>query len=123
MLPHPVCSQCCSQSSRLLLAFLNSLTSPPSRSINSTGFHSQLVSGSKFFFWFLNPNSTLSATSHRPLRSSDGLVLFVLRVRTTMAQTRSFATIGPSLQNALPSSLRLTLLSRSRSASLFLLNT
>src|SRR6218665_3068806 len=34
-----------------------------------------------------------------------------------MAQTRSFATIGPSLWNALPSSLRLTLLSGSRLAS------
>src|SRR6218665_2223280 len=44
------------------------------------------------------------------LRSSDWQVLFVLRVRTAMAQTRSFATIGPSLCNALPSSLRLTLL-------------
>jgi len=40
-----------------------------------------------------------------------------------MAQTRSFATIGPSLWNALPSSLRLTLLSGSLSASLSLLKT
>jgi len=38
-----------------------------------------------------------------------------------MAQTRSFATIGPSLWNALPSSLRLTLLSGSLSAYLSLL--
>jgi len=34
-----------------------------------------------------------------------------------MAQIRSFATIGPSLWNALPSSLCLTLLSGSRSTS------
>src|SRR6218665_1128222 len=32
---------------------------------------------------------------HRSLRSSDWHVLFVLRVRTAVAQTRSFATIGP----------------------------
>jgi len=54
-------------------------------------------------------HSTLSATSHRPLRSSDWHVLFVLRVMTAMAQSRSSATIGPSLWNALPSSLHLTL--------------
>jgi len=63
------------------------------------------------------------ATSRRPLRSLDWQLLFVLRVRTTMAQSRSFATIGPSLWNDLPSSLRLTLLSRSLSASLSLLKT
>ena len=67
--------------------------------------------------------STLSATSHQPLRSSDCHVLFVLRVRTAMAQTRSSATIGPSLWNALPSSLRLALLSGSRSVFLSLLKT
>src|SRR6218665_967144 len=65
--------------------------------------------------------SPLSATSHRPLRSLDRqIVLYVPRVRTTIAQTRSFATIGQSLWNALPSSLRLTLLSGSLLASLFL---
>jgi len=68
-------------------------------------------------------NSPLSATSHRPLCSLDWLILFVLRVGTTMAQTRSLATIGPSLGNAFPSSLCLTLLSGSLSASLSLLNT
>src|SRR6218665_1410563 len=50
-------------------------------------------------------HSTLSATSHQPIRSSYWHVLFVPRVRTAMAQTRSFATIGPSLWNALPSSI------------------
>src|SRR6218665_2451621 len=37
----------------------------------------------------------------------------VLQVRTPMAQTRSFPIIGPSLWNALPSSLHITILSRS----------
>src|SRR6218665_2361851 len=37
-----------------------------------------------------------SAISLRPLRSLD---LFVLRARTSMAQTRAFAIIGPSLWN------------------------
>ena len=46
--------------------------------------------------------SPLSSVSHRPLRSLVRHALFVPRVRTTMAQTRSFATIGPSLWNALP---------------------
>src|SRR6218665_1203756 len=40
-------------------------------------------------------NSTLSATSHPPILTSDWQVLFVPRVKTAMAQTRSFATIGP----------------------------
>src|SRR5688572_8826226 len=37
----------------------------------------------------------LSASSHRPLRSLDRSDLFVPRARTTIAQTRSFAIIGP----------------------------
>ena len=48
----------------------------------------------------------ISATSLRPLRSSDRLDLYVPRVRTTMAQSRSFACIGPSLWNGLSPSLR-----------------
>ena len=59
----------------------------------------------------------LSATSKRPLRSSDRLDLFVPRVRTTMAQSRSFVCIGPSLWNRLPPSLRSTILSSSISTS------
>src|SRR6218665_1411438 len=53
-------------------------------------------------------------------------VLFVSRVGTTLAQIRSYATTGPSLWNALPSSLpslHLTLLSGSLSASISLLKT
>src|SRR6218665_1403858 len=69
-------------------------------------------------------HSTLSATSHRPLRSSDWHVFFVPRVRTAMAQTRSFATIGPLIPlECSSSSLRITLLSGSCSASLSLLKT
>src|SRR6218665_113676 len=68
--------------------------------------------------------SNLSATSHQPLCSSDRQVLFVLQVRTTMSQTRFFATIMLlSLWNTLSSSLCLTLLSGSHSASLSLLKT
>jgi hypothetical protein len=53
----------------------------------------------------------LSATSLRPLRSSDRLELFVPRVRTTMAKSRAFASIGPFLWNRLPPSLRSKILS------------
>ena len=65
----------------------------------------------------------LSATSHRPLRSLDRSDFFVPRARTTTAQTRSFAIIGPSLWNALPFTLRETFLSGSLSSSLSLLKT
>jgi len=44
----------------------------------------------------LNP---ISAPSLHPLLSSDQLDLFVPRVRTSTAQLRSFASIGPSLGN------------------------
>ena len=46
---------------------------------------------------------------------------FCSAIRTTMVQTRSFATIGPCLWNSLSSSLRITLLSESLSASFSLL--
>src|ERR1043165_7478661 len=59
----------------------------------------------------------LSATSLRPLRSSDRLDLFVPRVRTVMAQSRSFACIGPSLWNGLPPPVRSAILSGSLSSS------
>ena len=49
--------------------------------------------------------------------------IFVPWVRTTMAQTRAFAIIGPSLWNPLPASLCLTLLSGSLSAAISLLKT
>ena len=48
---------------------------------------------------------------------------FTCPVRTALAQTRFFATIGTYLWNALHSSLCLTLMSGSRSASLSLLKT
>ena len=50
----------------------------------------------------------LSATSHRPLRSCNRLDLLVPRSRTAMAQSRSFASICPSLWNALSPSVRST---------------
>ena len=64
-----------------------------------------------------------SATSLRPLRSSHRFDLFVPCVRTSMAQSRSFASIGPSLWNALPPSLRSVFLSSSVSLSLSHLKT
>jgi hypothetical protein len=64
-----------------------------------------------------------SATSLRPLRSSDRLDLFVPRVRTAMAQSRSFACIGPSLWNGLPPSVRSAILSGSVSSSFSRLKT
>ena len=67
--------------------------------------------------------SPLSSVSHRPLRSLVRHTLFVPRVRTTLAQTRSVATIGPTLWNALPSSLRVIILSGSLPTALSLLKT
>src|SRR5688572_2147041 len=54
--------------------------------------------------------SPLSSVSHRPLRFLFRYALFFPRVRTTMGQTRSFATTGPSLWNALPAFLPLYVL-------------
>ena len=64
-----------------------------------------------------------SATSLRPLRSMDRRELFVPRTRTTMAMSRSFAVIAPSLWNRLPPSSRASLLSSNLSTSLSLLKT
>ena len=64
-----------------------------------------------------------SASSHRPLRSSNRLDLLVPRSRTAMAQSRSFASIGPSLWNALSPSARTTILSGSLSSSFSFLKT
>jgi hypothetical protein len=64
-----------------------------------------------------------SVSSHRPLRSSNRLDLFVPRTRTAMAQSRSFASIGPSLWNSLSPSLRSTVLSGSLSSSFASLKT
>ena len=58
-----------------------------------------------------------SAISLRPLRSVDRHDLFVPRVRTSMAQTRAFAIIGPTLWNQLLPSTRSTLLTGEPSAS------
>src|SRR6218665_470335 len=58
-----------------------------------------------------------SAISLRPVRSLDRHDLFVPRARTSMAQTRAFAIIGPSLWNQLLPSTRSTLLTVEPSAS------
>src|SRR6218665_808203 len=69
-------------------------------------------------------HSTLSATSHRPLHSSDWHVLFVLQVRTVMTQTRSICNHWALPLECPPflSSLNFAV-SGSRSASLSLLKT
>src|SRR6218665_2707176 len=58
-----------------------------------------------------------SAISLRPLRSFDRHDLFVPRAKTSMAQTRAFAIIGPSLWNQLLPTTRSTLLTGEPSAS------
>src|SRR6218665_2414866 len=58
-----------------------------------------------------------SAISLCPLRSLDDHDIFVPRARTSMAQTRAFAIIGPSLLNQLLPSQRSTLLTGEPSAS------
>src|SRR6218665_1882127 len=58
-----------------------------------------------------------SAISLRPLRSLERHDLFVPLARTSMAQTRAFAIIGPSLWNQLLPSTRSTLLTGEPSAS------
>src|SRR6218665_3077958 len=60
-----------------------------------------------------------SATSLRPLRSMDRRELYVPRARTTMAMSRSFAVIAPSLWNRLPPSARASLLSSNLSIRLY----
>src|SRR6218665_511233 len=58
----------------------------------------------------------LSAWSNRPLRSLNRLDLLVPLKRTDLAQSRSFAPIGPAHWNALSPSIRSTFLSGSLSA-------
>ena len=64
-----------------------------------------------------------SASYLRPLCSLDRRELFVPRTRTTMAMSRSFSVIGPSLWNRLQPSARPSLLSSNLSRSLSLLAT
>src|SRR6218665_1255387 len=66
---------------------------------------------------------TISVSSLRPLRSMDRRELFVPRTRTTMAMSRTFSVIGPSLWNRLPPSARASLLSSNLSMSISLLKT
>ena len=64
-----------------------------------------------------------SVSSHRPLRSSNRLDLLPRRARTAMAQSRSFASIGPALWNELSPSIRSNLLAGSPSSSFAFLKT
>src|SRR6218665_2111581 len=72
-------------------------------------------------YWYLYLRDLIrlpsSAISLRPLCSLDRHDLFVPRARTSMAQTRAFAIIGPSLWNQLLPSTRSTLLTGELSAS------
>src|SRR5678816_3029665 len=65
----------------------------------------------------------LSASSHRPLRSSNRLELLVPHTRTAMAQSRSFTSIGPSLWNALSPSTRSGILASNLSSTFSFLKT
>src|SRR5688572_21406669 len=65
----------------------------------------------------------LSASSHRPLRSLNRLELLVPHTRTSMAQSRSFTSIGPSLWNALSPSTRTRILSSNLSSTFAFLKT
>src|SRR5678815_3532805 len=65
----------------------------------------------------------LSASSHRPLRSSNRLELLVPHTRTAMAQSRSFTSIGPSLWNALSPSTRSRILASNLSSTFAFLKT
>ena len=58
--------------------------------------------------------------SLRPLRSLDRHDLFIPRARTSVAQTRAFAIIGPADLNQLPPSTRFSLLTGKPSASFVL---
>ena len=67
---------------------------------------------------FLNTSQITGLLSLHALRSSNRRDLFLPRVRTTMAQSRPFASTGPSLWNCLPSPLRSSFLSLPISSSL-----
>ena len=61
---------------------------------------SQLGLAPKYLLDFMH--KPLSATSARPLRSTDRLDLFVPLVKSALAQCRAFAVTGPSTWNGLP---------------------
>ena len=52
-----------------------------------------------------------SVASHRPLRSSDRLDLLVPHLKTSLAQSRYFASKGTALWNELPASAHSSILS------------
>src|SRR6218665_2763879 len=116
MLPHSVSFQCIPKLSHISSLMVN----------QSADFLSQfrvvVLVLSQNFMWLQNISgitSPLSAASHQPLCSLDQSRFSFLRklyYRSIVAQTRSFATIGPFLWNAITSSLCLTMLSLSLGA-------
>ena len=105
-----------------LIDFLNSLTSSRLRSINCTGFLSQLAFGLKFWFWSLSPNwallqniSGITIARHLCSFSSTSLnldwhVFFVLRIHSLIHSFISNIYIAPLQENyseALPTPARL----------------
>src|SRR6218665_1052487 len=102
---------------------------PTSRNI-SNGFQSLLELNIKFYLLFLRPkwgwplNISVTPSDFWPL--PHPFVLFApgtggsslsLGLRTTLAMSKSFSVIGPSLWNRLPPSARLSLLSSNLSTS------
>src|ERR1043165_4482661 len=65
---------------------------------------SQLGLAPKYLTDFMH--KPLSATSARPLRSTDRFDLFVPSVRSALTQCRAFAVTGPSTWSGLPPLLR-----------------
>src|ERR1043165_6065585 len=59
----------------------------------------------------------ISATSGRPLRSLDHHYLLVPRSRTSTAQHRAYASVGPLLWNEIPAITRALMLYRGSSVS------
>src|SRR5688572_15733308 len=117
-------------------AYHATLTFLPSCLNNCTGFLYLLALNTKSSCWSSRHNGVLpskyladallrplSASSHRPLRSSNGLELLVPHTRTAMAQSRSFTSIGPSLWNALSPSTRSRILASNLSSTFSFLKT
>src|SRR6218665_991615 len=78
-------------------------------------YHSHIGQATRYLRDFICLPS--SAISLRPIRSLDRHDLYIPRARTSMTQTRAFATTGPSLWNQRPPSTRSTLLTGEPSAS------
>src|SRR5688572_15515833 len=69
-----------------------------------------------YLYYYIILHRLLSASSDRPLRSSNKLELLVPHTRTAMAHSWSFTSIGPSLWNALSPSTRSRILASNLSS-------